>query len=78
MQSLRYLSPRNHDRVIDLTLKEPMDQSSLMKAVTTLQMIYALSNVNKNSARIKFEKFLDNLEKCILKTSRRQDIVPID
>jgi len=69
MQPLRYLSPRNHDRVIDLTRKEPMDQSSLMKAVTTLQMIHALSRVNENTARAKFEKFLENLEKCILKVN---------
>ena len=69
MQPLRYLSPCNHDRVIDLTRKESIDQSSLMKAVTTLQMIHVLSNINKNSARIKFEKFLESIEKCILKTN---------
>lgn len=67
MFSLRYLSSLKHDRIIDLIIKEPCEHSLVMKAIPTLQMIQAYSYINPESARIKFEKFLDNIEKHIMK-----------
>jgi hypothetical protein len=64
---LRHLSSLNHDRVIDLIIKESCDHSLVMKAIPTLQMIQAYSYINQEGARIKFEKFLDNIEKHVMK-----------
>ena len=69
MAPLRYLSPRNHDRVVDLLNKEPYDYSLVMKAVPTLQLIQAYSYLNQERARIKFETFLASVEKTIMKTN---------
>ncbi len=67
MAPLRHLSPRNHDRIVDLLRKEPCDHSLVMKAIPTLQMIQALSAVNQDGAREKFERFLKNIETNIMK-----------
>jgi len=64
MQTLRHLSPQKHDRVLDLLEKEPCDEVFVKQAISVLQMIQTL---NSNQARIKFETFLDNVEKHILK-----------
>ncbi len=67
MTPLRFLSPRNHDRIVDLLRKEPCDHSLVMKAIPTLQMIQALSMVNQEVARSKFERFLSSIETHVLK-----------
>ena len=67
MFALRHLSPLKHDRVIDLIKKESYDQSLVMKAIPTLQMIQTYSLINPEKAREKFETFLTNVEKYILK-----------
>jgi hypothetical protein len=67
MAPLRYLSPRNHDRIVDLLSKEPCDHSLVMKAVPTLQMIQSLSRTSQETARIKFETLLATVEKHVMK-----------
>lgn len=67
MAPIRYLSPRNHDRVVELLGREPCDHSFVMKAIPTLQLIQALSCTSQESARIKFETLLMAAEKHIMK-----------
>jgi hypothetical protein len=69
MHPLRRLSPRNHDRIVDLLAKESCDQSLVKKSIPALQLIQIQSQINPISARIKFEKFLDILEHSILKNN---------
>ena len=69
MAPIRYLSPRNHDRVVELLGREPCDHSFVMKAIPTLQLIQTYSYLNQQSARVKFETFLENVEKTIMKTN---------
>lgn len=69
MIALRNLSPRNHDRIVDLLQKESYDQSLVIKAIPILQMIYNYSFINMDGARLRFETFLTNVETIVLKTN---------
>ena len=58
--SLRYLSPRDHDRVVELITKLPCDIS---KVANQLQVIKLLKDVKK------YNEVLEKIEKLVTKNS---------
>ena len=70
MQNLRTLSPRKHDRIMELIQQEPIrDKSFVIRAIDVLQMIQELFKKDMTGAGERFDRFLSVTENHVLKTN---------